>query len=121
MIIAIPVDEKDINSKVCVSYGRTPYYEFYNTETKTAEFIDNEAANASGGAGIQASQMLVDKGVETVLTIRCGQNAADVLNAANIDIYKTNAETANANIEAFEKGELSSLTDIHPGFHNHGN
>lgn len=121
MIIAIPVDEKDINSKVCVSYGRTPYFMSYNTETKVSEFFDNEAANASGGAGIKASQILVDKGVNAVLTIRCGQNAADVLNAAKVEIYKTNAETANANVKAFEKGELSVLTNIHPGFHNHGN
>ena len=121
MIIAIPVDEKNENSKVCVSYGRTPFYMFYNTETKTSEFIDNEAAQASGGAGIKASQMLVDKNVSVVLTIRCGQNAADVLNAANVKIYKTQAETAKENIEAYEKGELKILTDIHPGFHNHGN
>ena len=121
MIIAIPVDEKNENSNVCVSYGRTPFYMFYNTETKTLEFIDNEAANASGGAGIKASQMLVDKDVNVVLTIRCGQNAADVLNAANVEIYKTQAETARANIEAFKKGELEPLTDFHPGFHNHGN
>lgn len=121
MIIAIPVDEKNENSKVCVSYGRTPYYMFYNTETKVTEFIDNEAAQVSGGAGIKASQMLVDKGVNVVLTIRCGQNAADVLNAAKVDIFKTKSEIAKDNIEAFEKGELEPLTDIHPGFHNHGN
>lgn len=121
MIIAIPVDENNENTKVCVSYGRTPFYMFYNTETKTTEFVENEAAKASGGAGIQASQMLVDKNINVVLTIRCGQNAADVLNAANIKIYKTNSETAKANVDAFEKGELSELTDIHPGFHNHGN
>ena len=120
MIIAIPVDEKEANTKVCISYGRTPFFMLYNTDTKDSQFLDNSAASAAGGAGIKASQSLVDNKVDVVLTMRCGENAAEVLNGQDIKMYKTEFPTAKENIDAFLKNELSLLNDIHPGFHNHG-
>ena len=117
MKIAIPVDEKRVNSEVCMSYGRTPFFAVYNTDTKEYEFLDNSAAASSGGAGIKASQMLVDNGVTTVITQRLGQNAADVLNIANVDILLAVAGDLQANVDAFLEGKLNKLTNIHPGFH----
>ena len=38
MKIAIPVDEKNMESGVCPSFGRAPYFLFYNTETKESFF-----------------------------------------------------------------------------------
>jgi predicted Fe-Mo cluster-binding NifX family protein len=34
MKIAIPVDEQNLDSGVCPSFGRAPYFLFYNTDTK---------------------------------------------------------------------------------------
>ena len=34
MKIAIPVDEKSLESNVCVSFGRAPYFLIYDTESK---------------------------------------------------------------------------------------
>lgn len=120
MKIAIPVDDKSLESKVCISFGRTPYFLIHDTDTKENTFLDNGAAASQGGAGIKASQAVVDEKVSALITPRCGQNAADVLNAANVKIYKTINDSIKENIEAFEKGKLSLLEEIHPGFHNHG-
>ena len=120
MKIAIPVDEKDINSKVCISFGRTPYYMIYDTESKEAVFFDNEAAASPGGAGIKAAQSLVDKGIDVLLTPRCGGNAADVINGANIKMYKTNTDSIKKNLEDFEANKLELLAEVHEGLHNHG-
>ena len=46
MKIAIPVDEKTLESNVCASFGRTPYFLIYDTETKESVFINNSAATA---------------------------------------------------------------------------
>lgn len=119
MKIVIPVDSKEINSSVCFSYGRTPFFMFYDTETKETTYFDNSAFNAQGGAGIKASQMIVDNKADVLITQRCGENAADVLEG-NVKIYKSIYPTATANIDAFEKGELELLSQIHAGFHNHG-
>ena len=120
MKIALPVEEKSLNTPVCVSFGRTPLFVMFDTENDTYEFIDNSAAASQGGAGIKSAQLLADNGAYVIITIRCGENAAEVLKPAEITLYKAVDGTAFDNIEKFRLGELSHLNDIHPGFHNHG-
>ncbi|MDD4564475.1 MAG: NifB/NifX family molybdenum-iron cluster-binding protein [Eubacteriales bacterium] len=120
MKIAIPVDEKVLESNVCVSFGRTPYFLIYDTETKESVFIDNSAASSAGGAGIKAAQTIVDNKANVLLTPRCGENAADVLKSADIKIFKTTFASVKDNIDAFNDGKLSLLDEIHAGFHGHG-
>ena len=60
MKIAMPVDEKTMESSVCLSFGRTPYFLIYDTETNKSIFLDNSAATSQGGAGIKAAQTVVD-------------------------------------------------------------
>ncbi|MEG1633033.1 MAG: NifB/NifX family molybdenum-iron cluster-binding protein [Oscillospiraceae bacterium] len=117
MKIAIPVDEGNIDSAVCVSFGRTPFFLLYDTESGEAVFIENAAAEAQGGAGIKAAQTVVDAGANALLTVRCGQNAAEVLNAAQIGIFKTVGSGAWENLAAFKAGKLSPMTEFHAGFH----
>ena len=120
MKIILPVDSKSLNSSVCQSFGRTPYYVLYETETKEVIFIDNEAASSAGGAGIKAAQMIVDKGAEVVITFRLGENAANVLNVAKIKLFKAQDGTADSNLKLFSEGKLLPLNEIHAGYHNHG-
>ena len=120
MKIAIPVDEKTLESNVCASFGRTPYFLIYDTETKESVFIDNSAAASTGGAGIKAAQTIVDNKANALLTPRCGQNAADVIKSADIKIFKTTTASVKDNIAAFADGKLPLLDEIHAGFHGHG-
>jgi len=120
MKIAIPVDDKTMDTNVCISFGRAPYFLIYDTESKESIFLDNDAASSTGGAGVLAAQFVVDNKADALLTPRCGQNAADVINGANIKIYKTINDSLKDNIDAFDKGELNLLSEIHGGLHNHG-
>ncbi|WP_304507936.1 NifB/NifX family molybdenum-iron cluster-binding protein [Anaerotignum sp.] len=117
MKIAIPMNESRVDGEVCVSFGRAPYFLFYDTESRETNFMENPAAAAQGGAGIKAAQALVDENAQALLTVRCGENAAEVFKAAEIKIYKTTKVTAKENMEAFEKGELALMTHFHAGFH----
>ena len=120
MKIAIPVDEKTLESNVGTSFGRSPYFLIYDSETKDCEFITNTAAASTGGAGIKAAQIIVDSQADALLTPRCGQNAADVFKSAGIKIYQTTSGSAKENFAAFIDGELPLLDEIHAGFHGHG-
>lgn len=120
MKIAIPVDEKNLKSKVCVFFGRAPYFLIYDKDTKENKIIENSAARSTGGAGIKAAQMIVDSKADVLLTPRCGENAANVLDAANIKIYKTIDSSVKKNIDDFISGNLSLLDEIHSGFHGQG-
>lgn len=120
MKLALPVESKSLDVPVCPSFGRTPFYVLYDTETGNHEFLDNSAVASQGGAGIQAAQTLVDHSVEAVITLRCGDNAAQGLNAAKIKLYKAQDGSIRENIEKFKSEKLSLLSDIHPGFQHHG-
>ena len=120
MKIAIPVDERNLEASVCVSFGRAPYFLIYDVKTKESIFIDNSAAASQGGAGIKAAQAVVDSQVGALITPRCGENAAEVFNAAKIKIYKMMNSSIKDNIAAFEEDTLSLLDEIHSGFHGHG-
>jgi len=120
MIIAIPVNEKSMKSEVCISFGRAPYFMFYNTETKNTEFFDNSANSAQGGAGIKAAQSIADASCQALITIRCGENAAEVLMGNQVKIYKTKYPLAEDNIKGLENDELETLHEVHKGLHNHG-
>jgi len=119
MKIAIPADEKSLESGVCPSFGRAPYFLIYDTETNESEFIDNSAAASQGGAGVKAGQTIVDSKARALITPRCGENAAMAMHAANIKIYKSIEGSIIDNINALTQGKLSILEEIHPGFHGH--
>ena len=120
MKIVMPVDNNSIETNVCISFGRSPYFLVYDTETEKREFIENTAVSSRGGAGIRAAQIILDTGAEVVITLRCGQNAADVLEEGKIKIYKSLNASAEDNILAFKENKLSPLNEVHAGFHNHG-
>ena len=120
MKVAIPVDGNDMETNVCISFGRAPNFLIYDTETKESLFLENIAAESQGGAGIKAAQLLVDRNVDALLTPRCGENAAEVIQAAAIIIYKTAGSSVKENIHAFVSGTLPILQEIHAGFHGHG-
>lgn len=120
MRIAIPVDKKDNGAKVSTSFGRAPYFLIYDIESKESSFIENRAKESKGGAGIIAAQTIVDNKVEVLLTPQCGENAAEVIKAADIEIYKTEGNNLEENIDKFINAKLSLLDEIHGGFHGHG-
>ena len=119
MIIALPVDENKLESTVCISFGRTPYFLIYDTETDEHAFMENHAANSQGGAGIKAAQLIVDQKVGSLITPRCGENAAEVFNAAGVRLYKSVGTSIIENIEAFKRSQLPILEEVHAGLHNH--
>lgn len=121
MKLAIPVDEKTMESNVCESFGRTPYYLIYDTETKESTFLENSAASSAGGAGIKAAQLVVDQKVDALLTPRCGEHAAEVIKAADIKLFKTTSRSIKESLDAYLAGTLPVLDEIHAGFHGHGN
>lgn len=113
MRIAIPLDEN--KQDVCIVLARAPYFLFQDEGGQT--LVENPAAQAQGGAGVQVAQFLVDSGVTALITVRCGQNAADVFKAAGMKIYKSVHRTAAEELDAFRDGSLEELTRFHAGYH----
>jgi len=115
--IAIPVENE---KRICQSFGRAPLFLIYDTELMESVYIDNNASNSQGGAGVKAAQNVVDQNVNILLTPQCGENALNVIKSANIMIYKTIHTSIEDNIKDFNEGKLSILETTHVGFHHHG-
>jgi len=113
MKISIPVEEGALTAPVCQSFGRTPLFLMFDTETEKHEVLDNSAAASQGGAGIQAAQMLADSGAEVLITYRCGENAIEVLDAADIKTYKAQDGSVAENIAGYKAGVLKLLSEVH--------
>lgn len=113
MRIAIPLDEN--KKDVCIVLARAPYFLF--REEGDDRIVENPAASANSGAGIQVAQFLTDEKVDCLITVRCGQNAAEVFKAAGMKIYKSVSKIAADDLKAMEEGRLEELTEFHGGFH----
>lgn len=115
MKVVIPVDEN--GKTVCVAFARAPYFLVCDTQADQGELMENPAASAQGGAGIKAAQFVLDTGAEALITVRLGENSAQVLQEAAVRIYRSMDGDAEKNLDALKKGALSELTEFHAGFH----
>lgn len=120
MRIVMPVEQASSRGSIGASFGRSPFFLLYETETKESSFIENSALANPGGAGIKAAQLVVDQGVNAVLAPRCGENAAKVLQGAGIEIYKTSSRSIEKSIHSFVHGRLPLLEETHAGLSHHG-
>lgn len=87
MKIAISSQGTSLEAQVDSQFGRCQYFLIVDSATEAFEILVNEAATASGGAGVQAAQMVVNSGVEAVITGNLGPKATDILQASGIKTY----------------------------------
>jgi predicted Fe-Mo cluster-binding NifX family protein len=100
----------ELESQVSPNFGRCPVFAFIDLETLALEAIDNPAANAAGGAGIQAARFVIDHGSQAVVTGRVGPNAMEVFQTSDFPVYLFEGGTVRAAAEAFKAGSLQRAT-----------
>jgi predicted Fe-Mo cluster-binding NifX family protein len=87
MKIAVSATGKDLNCQIDPRFGRCQYFVFIDPETMEFEALENAGLMASGGAGVQAAQLVAQKGAKVLITGNLGPNAASVLSASGIKVY----------------------------------
>lgn len=115
MKAAFPIDET--KKQICVSFGRAPYFLLCDLETGNRKLETNPAADAQGGAGLKAAQFIVDSGAEVLVTVRCGENAAQVFKAGGVSVFEAQGLDIDKNLSALEEKKLPELTRFHAGYH----
>ncbi|KYK28504.1 dinitrogenase iron-molybdenum cofactor biosynthesis protein [Thermoplasmatales archaeon SG8-52-1] len=109
MKIVISSTGEDLNAQVDPRFGRCRYFLIIDIETMKYESISNESSTSSGGAGIQAAQIVARTGAEVVLTGNMGPNAFQTLSAAEIKVFTGANGTIKDVIEKYKKGELKKI------------
>ena len=119
MKICISSTGKNLDAVVDQRFGRCQYFLIFDTETMKVKNISNEATLSSGGAGIQAAQIVAKEDIGSVITGNIGPNAFQILQAAGIKVYTGAEGTVKEAIENYNKGKLketgSANVDSHSG------
>ncbi len=116
--VVITAAGNSLDSMIDERFGRAPYFIVYDLETDKWEAYANSAANAGGGAGTMAAQMVIRLGADTVVSGSVGPNAYGALAAAGIRMLQAREGTVKDVVEALKKGELQSING--PGGYRRG-
>jgi predicted Fe-Mo cluster-binding NifX family protein len=111
MKVAVSAQHNDIESLVDPRFGRAAWFIIVDSESGEWTAIDNrQTAGSSGGAGVQSGTLVVDQGVQSVITGNVGPNAHKVLAAAGISVYQAgNGITVREAIRSLNAQELEAV------------
>lgn len=124
VIVAIPsLGNGGLNDGMSPRFGRCGSFTFVelgNNEIKSVKTVPNNAANAMGGAGIQAAEVIGNNNANIVIAGFLGPNAANALNSLNLKIYHVpNANiTIQEAINLYIQGNLKELNSSNVGSHH---
>ena len=109
---------KGLEAQLSPRFGRCPYFVIIDTDNMQVETLQNTAADAFEGAGIQAAQILANKNVKVVVTGNMGPNPFQVFRAAGIKIFLGKIGKISDLFELYKRGELREiLGPTRPGRH----
>lgn len=110
MKIAFTTSGDSLDSPLDSRFGRAPRLLVLDLDTDAADLIDNsENADAAQGAGRRTAETLARTGAAGLVTGHCGPKAFEVLTAAGIAVYTTDAPTVAEALTRFRQGALKPL------------
>ncbi len=107
MKVCVTAMGKDLDAEVDPRFGRCQYFIFVDTDTMAFDAVENTAIAAPGGAGIQAAQTVVNKGVDVLISGNIGPNAFQVLSTAGVKVATGAYGTVREAIEMYKSGKLN--------------
>jgi predicted Fe-Mo cluster-binding NifX family protein len=107
MRLCVTSTGKEIEANIDASFGRASWFLIIDTDTNAIEAVENTAAALGQGTGVGAAQLVLDEGVDGVLTGRLGPNALRVLQASGIKLFLgvSSQDTIKAALVKFSNGE----------------
>jgi len=109
MRVAISVITPERDAVLDTRFGRAKAFVVMDTETNEWQGYANPAVGATGGAGVEAAEFIVEKDAEAAISGAFGPNAYDVLSAANIGMYQAETGTATELVQKLKDGALEPV------------
>ena len=123
VVVGIPsMGKGGLNDEMSPRFGRCPSFTFVeleNNEITAVRTVPNHAANAMGGAGVQATQIIGNNNANVVIVGFLGPNASNGLNSLNIDIFQApnRQMTIKDVINLYIEGKLQKITSSNVASH----
>jgi predicted Fe-Mo cluster-binding NifX family protein len=112
MKIAISSSGANLDEPIDPGFGCCRCFIVVDPETESYDVLENEAPLSSGGAGIQAAQMVVAAGIDVVITGKLRPNVTDVLEAAGLNVYLCAEGTIRDVLQQYQDGRLMKASDL---------
>ena len=106
MKMCVTATAGDLNAQVDPRFGRCKYFVFVDLDTMTFEAMPNDAI-AAPGAGTQAAQTIVNRGVDVLISGNIGPNAFQVLSTAGAKIATGAYGTVKEAVEMYKRGRFA--------------
>jgi predicted Fe-Mo cluster-binding NifX family protein len=110
MRVAVTATAPSLDAAIDPRFGRCAYFVLVETDDMSVEAVENASSALGGGAGIQAGQVMAQKGVRAVLTGNCGPNAHRTLDAAGIAVIPGCSGTVSEAVGRLTRGELRAAS-----------
>ena len=123
MKIAIASNTGDVNGPVSQVFGRAQYFILFEIVDKKiieTKVIENTASQQMGGAGVTAAQLIINQGVNVIITYTMGPRASGVLGPAGIELYQATQGSVSANIQTFMENKLKKDVSFGPMYRGMG-
>jgi len=114
MKIGISSTGTGMDSMLDARFGRCSCFAVVDTGSGSAEYIDNTARTASGGAGTAAAQAMIDAEVDAVVTGNMGPNAFNVMANSDIKVYRCGNVSLQTALDLFKDAKLQEITQAGP-------
>lgn len=112
MKLAVCAQDEGLAAAVDQRFGRCAFFVIVDPEkSELIDSVRNAGADAAGGAGPQAAQLLAGLDVGAVILGNVGPNAAMALEAAKITIYTGLEGTVESTMQKFREGRLSAISE----------
>lgn len=110
MIGCVTAGEPSLDAPCEEHFGRSPFFILADTDSGEWWAVENRLAVPCGGTVPKAVRILVDCGVQVLVTGRVGGTGQDAIEAAGIRMYAAPAEiTVRAALARFREGSLAPL------------
>lgn len=109
MKICVSAVADALDAQVDPRFGRCAYFVMVDSDTMQFDAVPNTAAGTTGGAGIQAAQLIVNKGATVVVTGNVGPNAFQALSASEVKVVVGAQGTVRQAVEEYKNGKLRNI------------
>jgi predicted Fe-Mo cluster-binding NifX family protein len=106
MTVAISSAGPSLDATVDPRFGRCEFFLIIELDSMSFEAVPNTSTTLEGGAGVQAAKLLIDRGVETVLTGYIGPNAERVLSSAGLNVITAVSGTVSEIADQYKQGRI---------------
>ena len=109
MKVLISAVGKEKTDNFDLKFGRCDYFQIIDTETGDIKVLENTAKSSDQGAGVEASQQVINENVDVLITGHLGPNALEILKDSDIELYSAKGGTVEEVLEDYKNEKLDKI------------